>query len=180
MCAALSISLLGSVSSATGAVEGGGTNNTNNMLTNGPSNSASSANGAGGSQSGAQMAAIAMAAMMAMMCNKPQGNVAPCIMAAMAAMQAASLGDTSNGAYNNAQQYSTNPGAAPTAPGAGAPGSGASVSGIKQTLQKQGAKISDDGKSMTLPDGSTVPLNADSASEASSAEPTSVTSQPWA
>lgn len=145
------------------------TNDTSHTTYSGPANNATMANQAGNSQSGAQGAAIAMAALMAMMCNQPQGNVMPCILSALAAMQAGSLGGTSAGAYNNALQYSTAAGAKPTPPPTGAPGSGADISGIKQTLLNNGAKISSDGTKMTLPDGQTVALNPSLATDSGAA-----------
>lgn len=149
----------------TSFVPAGGTANTA-FVPSGTSNAAASANSAGNSQSGAQMAAIMTAAMMASQCGPH--NPAACMLAALAAIQAGSLGDTSGGAYNAQGLSSTAPGAtstAPVVPGSAAPGAGASISGIKQTLASKGAVISPDGTTMTLPNGTSVPLNANSATD---------------
>jgi hypothetical protein len=137
--------------------EGGYTPPVNNGSMGGAANSAKEA---GSSQGMAQMASMMMAAMLASQCG-PQ-NQAACIMSGLAAAQGASLGGTKKGSEASQNAFSTGGGAgAVTDPyKTGSAGASTISPDIKNKLAEKGAKISADGKTMTLPDGKTVPLSA--------------------
>ena len=131
-----------------------------------------SAKKSNGSQLAAQAASVVMAGVMASQCG-PKNPMA-CVMAGMAVAQAASLGGTAAGADRSADYFqngagggggATNPdgttgaGSGPTKNGdTGVGASSPQIAAIKKTLDSKGAKLSPDGKTMTLPDGKTVSM----------------------
>lgn len=119
------------------------------------------ANQASKSDSSAQMAAAMMAMMLMMQCG-PE-NPAACIMAPMAAAQALAAGDSADGAAASSAGLSV---AAPTPPPekAGAVNGSALVSQVKNELAKKGVTVTDN--TVTLADGTQVPLNANSLTDA--------------
>lgn len=130
------------------------------MMQQQQANMAEMARQAAAAQAKAMMAAMIMAAMLAAMCN-PQ-NPAPCIMAPLALAQAASLGGTSAGASNTGNLSSLNPTGAQNSnlPGYGSPGGVPTVTEVKKTLAKNGATLSEDGKTVTMADGKTMAVDA--------------------
>jgi hypothetical protein len=124
---------------------------------------AQAANSAASSQKGAQSASLMMAAMMATQCG-PQNPMA-CVMAAMALAQGASLGGTSKGATDVAQQSSTTGAAADPARN-GTAGGYTQMTDVKNQLIAKGVKVGADMKSVQLPDGKSVALTASAATDA--------------
>lgn len=110
--------------------------------------------------SAVQMASLIMAAALAAQCG-PKNPVA-CIMAALAAAQAAAAGSAGKGAKHTASLQSQGPGSGSDngTIDVGTPGADVQLDQIKTELGKKGVEVSSDGKSITLPDGRTVPLDA--------------------
>lgn len=161
------VTLTGSSVWAGGAMESpGGGGGGVAMPMGGASNAA---NQASKKQDDAKQAAMMMAAMMAAMCN-PQYNPVPCVLAPLCLAQAGSLDDTSQGAQQVGQMLASGGGAGGgTAPvdntKFGTPGGGATASSIKKTLADKGVTVATDGSSVTMPDGSTLPVNANMATD---------------
>lgn len=110
--------------------------------------------------SAVQTAAIIMAAALAAQCG-PKNPVA-CVMAALAAAQAGAAGSAGKGAKHTASLQSQGPGSGSGTDtiDVGTPGADVQLDQIKTELGKKGVEVSADGKSITLPDGRTVPLDA--------------------
>lgn len=144
---------------------------TGGVIASGPSNSAAQGKAASGSQGGAQMQSIMMAALMASMCTPK--NPVPCVLAALAAAQAASLGGTKEGAMDNATQLSAGVGGStpqettprPSATETSVAGVRATQEGVLKSLAEKGVKVSDDWKTITMPGDKKVPINSGTSSD---------------
>lgn len=123
---------------------------------------ANAAQQASSKDSNVQMASLIMAAALAAQCG-PKNPMA-CVMAAMAAAQAGAAGSAGKGAKYTASLQSQGPGSGSgtTTVDVGTPGADVQLDQIKAELGKKGVEVSADGKSVSLPDGRTVPMDASS------------------
>ena len=134
-----------------------------------PNGSASAATAAQGSDNTAMIASGLMAAAMATQCG-PKNPMA-CVMAALSALQAVAAADAGSGSGQSAGANSTTSTSAlsSTTPTnlVGTGGAGETLSQVKSQLAAAGAPMSADNSQMTLPDGTSVPLNSSTSSDAS-------------
>jgi hypothetical protein len=132
-----------------------------------PSTPSSAAAAAAAQAAAVQANARQQALMVALYCFDQcynHHNNAGCYLGMLALQQANSLGATSAGATDNSQNLSTN-GGGTTAP-AGPYGAGITYASVQEAAQKAGVSVAPDGKSGTMPDGTVVPINGSSASDA--------------
>ncbi len=134
-----------------------------------PTGSASAATAAQGSDNTAMMSAAMMAAAMATQCG-PKNPMA-CVMAALSALQAAAAGAAGAGSGQSSGANSTTSTSALTSTTptnlVGSGGTGETLSQVKSQLAAAGAPMSADNSQITLPDGTSVPLNSSTSSDSS-------------
>lgn len=140
----------------------------------GMNNAADASNESAKEQKKIEMAAYVTAAVLMTQCNPPH-RVSPCVLAGLAALQGQSLGETGQDAMRSRADYSSKPligngsGIAPTkGTGSGAGIGSSNFNAIQSQLAQKGMKLSRDGKTITLPDGSTVPTTIGNSDQAMS------------
>ncbi len=123
---------------------------------------ANAAQQASARDSSVQMASVIMAAAFAARCSS--WNPGACVMAALAAAQAAAAGKAGSGALYTAslQSQGVNNGTTVGGVDTNSRGVDAQLEQIRAELGKKGVEVSPDGKTISLPDGKTVPFDASS------------------